>query len=88
MPGRIVRVQNQCFDLVRAELKHARFTVIDPDRRMIMFRHGISPSAGHAAMTAGLPSDAEIIQFALNNASSSGEFRYAPDIGSIQHRWS
>ena len=54
MPGRIVRVQNQCLDVGWAEMKHARFTVIDPDPRMIMmFRHGIGPFSfgGHANMT-------------------------------------
>ena len=42
MAGRIIRVQNDCFSVGWSEMKYARFTVIDPDRRMIMmFRHGI-----------------------------------------------
>jgi hypothetical protein len=42
--GRMVRMQHQCFDVGRAEMKHASFTVIDPDRRMIMmFGHPLGP---------------------------------------------
>jgi hypothetical protein len=53
MSGRIVRMQNERFNVGRAEMKHARFAVIDPDCRMIMmFRHGISFSASHAIATA------------------------------------
>jgi hypothetical protein len=42
MSGRIIRVQDKFFDIDRAEMKHASFPVIDPDRSMVMmFGHGI-----------------------------------------------
>jgi hypothetical protein len=37
-------VQNESFDVCRAEMEHARFMVIDPnDGMIVMFAHGISP---------------------------------------------
>ena len=36
MPGRMVRMQNKPFDICGAEMEHPRFSVIDPDNRMIM----------------------------------------------------
>jgi hypothetical protein len=36
MPGRMIRMQNQPFNLSRTEVKHARLMVIDPDHRMIV----------------------------------------------------
>jgi hypothetical protein len=36
MPGRMIRMQNQPFNLRRAEVKYARLMVIDPDHRMIV----------------------------------------------------
>jgi hypothetical protein len=42
--GRIVRVKDECFDVGRAEMKYASFTMINPDHGMIvMFGHGIHP---------------------------------------------
>jgi hypothetical protein len=42
--GRIVRVQDERFDVGWAEPEYAGFTMIDPDRCMIvMFGHEISP---------------------------------------------
>ena len=42
VPRRVIRVQHQPFDIGRAEMEHAGFTVIDPDDRMIvMRRHGM-----------------------------------------------
>lgn len=42
--GRIVRVQDECFDLGRTEMKHTGFTVIDPDQGMIVvFGQNIDP---------------------------------------------
>jgi hypothetical protein len=43
MPSRIVRVQNQLIDVVRAEMKYARLVMIDPDHRMIVLAHDFTP---------------------------------------------
>src|SRR5271168_2211088 len=43
MPGRMIRVQNEPFYICCAEMEHPRFTVIDPDHRVIvMLVHGSS----------------------------------------------
>jgi hypothetical protein len=34
----MVRVQNEPLDIFRIEMEHTRFTVIDPDHRVIMMR--------------------------------------------------
>jgi hypothetical protein len=34
--GRLIRVQNQSFDVCRAEMEHPRLTVIDPNDGMIV----------------------------------------------------
>ena len=40
--GRMIRVQNESFNVGRAEMEHASFMVIDPnDRMMVMDRHQI-----------------------------------------------
>jgi hypothetical protein len=36
MFGRMIRAQNQPFDIRGAEMEHARFTVVDPDHRVIV----------------------------------------------------
>jgi hypothetical protein len=42
--GRMIGVQNESFDVCRAEMEHPRFMVIDPnDRMIVMLAHGISP---------------------------------------------
>ena len=44
VPGRMIRVQNESFDIRRAEMEHPRFMVIDPnDCMIVMLAHGISP---------------------------------------------
>ena len=44
VPGRVVRVQDQSFNICRAEMEHARFVVIDPnDGMIVMLAHGIMP---------------------------------------------
>jgi hypothetical protein len=41
VPGRTIRVQNELFDVRRAEMEHARFMVIDPNDGMkVMLAHG------------------------------------------------
>jgi hypothetical protein len=41
MPGRMIRVQNEPFDVCRAEMEHARFMVINPnDGMIVMLAHG------------------------------------------------
>ena len=35
VPGRMIRVQNESFDVCRAEMEHARFMVINPNDGMI-----------------------------------------------------
>ena len=41
--GRMIRVQNESFDICRAEMEHPRFMVIDPnDGMMVMLAHGPS----------------------------------------------
>jgi hypothetical protein len=43
VPGRMIRVQNESFDVRRAEMEHPRFVVIDPnDGMIVMLAHGIS----------------------------------------------
>ena len=45
--GRIIRVQHEPFHLGRAEMEHARLTVIDPDDRVkVIAAHGMGPFAG------------------------------------------
>jgi hypothetical protein len=40
----MIRVQNEPFDVRRAEMKHPRFMVIDPnDGMIVMLAHGIGP---------------------------------------------
>jgi hypothetical protein len=47
MPGRMIRVQNESFDVGRAEMEYARFVVIDPnDGVIVMLGHGIKPFSG------------------------------------------
>jgi hypothetical protein len=37
----MIRVQNEPFDVCRAEMKHPRFTMIDPNDRVLeMLAHG------------------------------------------------
>jgi hypothetical protein len=36
VPGRMIRVQNESFDVRRVEMEHARFMMIDPDDGMIV----------------------------------------------------
>jgi hypothetical protein len=36
VPGRMIRVQNESFDVRRAEMEHARLMVIDPNDGMIV----------------------------------------------------
>jgi hypothetical protein len=36
MSGRVIRMQDQRFDVGRIEMKHASFTVIDPDHVVIV----------------------------------------------------
>jgi len=43
VPGRMIRVQHQPFDIRRAEMEHPRFMVIDPNNRVEMLGHGTSP---------------------------------------------
>jgi hypothetical protein len=41
--GRMIRVQNESFDICRAEMEHPRFMVIDlNDGMMVMLAHGPS----------------------------------------------
>jgi len=41
--GRMIRVQNEAFDICWAEMEHPRFMVIDPnDGMIVMLAHGIS----------------------------------------------
>jgi len=41
VPGRVVRVQDQSFNICRAEMEHARFVVINPNHGMeVMLVHG------------------------------------------------
>jgi hypothetical protein len=40
----IIRMQDESFDVCRAEMEHARFMVIDPNDGMIaMLAHGVGP---------------------------------------------
>ena len=41
---RMIRVQHQPLDIGRAEMKYARFMMIDPDDRMIVLVHNMTPS--------------------------------------------
>jgi hypothetical protein len=34
--GRMIRMNNELFNVCRTEMEHARFAVIDPDDRVIM----------------------------------------------------
>ena len=44
VPGRMIRVQNESFDLCRAKMEHARFMMVDPNNGMVvMLAHNISP---------------------------------------------
>lgn len=43
VPGRMVRVQHQPFDIRRAEMEHPRFMMIDPNNRVVVRSHGMSP---------------------------------------------
>jgi hypothetical protein len=44
VPGRVFGVQNESFDVRRAEMEHARFMVIDPnDGMIVMLAHGTGP---------------------------------------------
>jgi hypothetical protein len=44
VPGRMIRVLNESFDVGQAEMEHARFMVIDPyDGMIVLLAHGISP---------------------------------------------
>src|ERR1700722_12663530 len=44
VPGRMIRVQNEPFDVCRAEMEYARFMVIDPnDGMVVMLAHRIGP---------------------------------------------
>src|SRR5580704_187073 len=44
--GRMIRVQHQLLDIGRAEMKHARFMVVDPhDGVKVMAAHGRYPFA-------------------------------------------
>jgi|SRR4051794_28924218 hypothetical protein len=52
--GRMIRVQNESFDICRAEMEHPRFMVIDPnDGMMVMLTHGIVPSGDLRSMRTG-----------------------------------
>jgi hypothetical protein len=57
MPGRIVRVEHQTVQFGPAEVKYARFMVIDPDDGMKMGGHGIPfdhPAFTRQTLEAGL----------------------------------
>src|ERR1700730_10395560 len=92
MPGRMVRVQNEPFDIFRIEMEHTCFTVINPVAGVIMMRvhecfllRSLKKSGARNALRR------EAIlrnQSVLSKFSSSWEFRYMPDIGSTQQRWS
>jgi hypothetical protein len=42
--GRMIRVQNEAFDICWAEMEHPRFMVIDPnDGMIVMLAHEVSP---------------------------------------------
>src|ERR1700730_11846893 len=44
VPGRMIRVQNEPFDVCRAEMEYARFMVIDPnDGMVVMLAHRTGP---------------------------------------------
>ena len=43
VPGRMIRVQHQPFDIRRAEMEHPRFMVIDLNDRVVVLSHGMSP---------------------------------------------
>jgi hypothetical protein len=46
--GRMIRVQNEAFDLRWAEVEHPRFTVIDPnDGMIVMLAHAKKFPSGH-----------------------------------------
>jgi hypothetical protein len=53
VPGGVIRVQHQSFDICRAEMEHARFMVIDPNNGMIvMVAHWTSPFFGDMSIMA------------------------------------
>jgi hypothetical protein len=44
MPGRVIRMENECFYVRRAEMKYARFMVVEPDDGVkVMLAHGRCP---------------------------------------------
>jgi hypothetical protein len=50
--GRMILVQNESFDVRRAEMEDARFMVVDPNDRMIMMlAHGNKSFSGDPANT-------------------------------------
>jgi hypothetical protein len=36
-------MQDQLLDVVRAEMKYARLVMIDPDHRMVVLAHDVTP---------------------------------------------
>jgi hypothetical protein len=43
VPGRMIRVQHQPFDIRRAEMEHPRFMVINPNDHVVVLGHVMSP---------------------------------------------
>src|ERR1700686_2160158 len=56
VPGRMIRVQNESFDVCRAEMEHARFMVINPnDGMIVVLVHGIGSFSFWRSMVAAKP---------------------------------